>query len=194
MTAARDNEPRHAHETDVVALLQPMRWWHVQQVCTLERQVFGATTAWTPEDLYAELAAPHRWLQVLCQEEPSESGTTAGATVPGDASVGHAAAGGQVQGYVDVSVQGRDADLMTVVVAPSHRGRGFGAALLDAGIAWAREQQAHHMFLEVDPDNPAQALYASRGFSAIDRRRAYYADGRDALVMRLALQGTEGQR
>lgn len=178
---------------EVAALLQPMRWWHVGQVRELEEQVFGSTTAWTAEDLYAELAAPHRWLQVLADDTTCDDGRQGGdgPAPSGETTPAETAAVSRVVGYIDVSVQGRDADLMTVVVAPTHRGRGYGATLLDAGIDWARQREAHHMFLEVDPDNPAQALYVSRGFDVIDRRRAYYADGRDALVMRLALHERE---
>jgi ribosomal-protein-alanine N-acetyltransferase len=44
------------------------------------------------------------------------------------------------------------------------------------------------MFLEVSDRNlPARALYAAAGFAEVGRRRRYYADGSDALVLRRGL-------
>jgi ribosomal-protein-alanine N-acetyltransferase len=44
------------------------------------------------------------------------------------------------------------------------------------------------MFLEVSEANgAARALYAAAGFEEAGRRRRYYADGSDALVLRRAL-------
>ena len=141
--------------------LHPMRWWHLQDVAALERETFGVT-AWSLEQFYAELAAPGRFLRVLVAD-------------------------GQVAGYVDVAVQGRDADLMTIAVAESARGRGHGAHMLSEAKRWAAEQGAHHMFLEVADDNPAQHLYATHGFTVLDRRHGYYGEGTQAVVMRAGL-------
>ncbi len=143
------------------AQLRPMRWWHLQEVVTIERSVFGAT-AWSLEQFYAELAASGRWLQALVVE-------------------------GRVVGYVDVAVQGRDADLMTIAIAPGLRKRGLGARMLGEALRAAAEQGAHHMFLEVASTNPAQQVYAAHGFTVIDRRPAYYGDGADAVIMRASL-------
>jgi ribosomal-protein-alanine N-acetyltransferase len=44
------------------------------------------------------------------------------------------------------------------------------------------------MFLEVAERNgAARALYAAAGFAAAGRRRRYYPDGADALVLRRSL-------
>lgn len=54
--------------------------------------------------------------------------------------------------------------LEELYVAPAHRGRGLGGALLDAILALARERGA--AFLELNTgtdDHAARALYASRG-------------------------------
>ncbi len=140
--------------------LVPMRWWHLDEVVRLEQTTFGAGQgAWGHSQFYAELAAPGRWLQVLTD-------------------------GSQVWGYVDVAVVGRDADLMTIVVAPQLRGQGWGLRLLDAGRRAAAEHGADVMFLEVRADNPARRLYERAGFVRIDTRRDYYGPGEDACVMR----------
>ncbi|PZQ90519.1 MAG: bifunctional ribosomal protein alanine acetyltransferase/tRNA (adenosine(37)-N6)-threonylcarbamoyltransferase complex transferase subunit TsaD [Leifsonia xyli] len=77
-------------------------------------------------------------------------------------------------------------DIQTIAVAASARRRGIGAALLDALLAEAAARGAEEVFLEVRADNPgAEALYATRDFSRIAIRPAYYQpDGVDALVMR----------
>ena len=78
------------------------------------------------------------------------------------------------------------ADIQNIAVVESHRGRGIGAALLDAVLEWAVDQGASAIMLEVRADNVvAQSLYASRGFEVIATRAQYYQPaGIDALVMR----------
>jgi ribosomal-protein-alanine N-acetyltransferase len=47
------------------------------------------------------------------------------------------------------------------------------------------------LFLEVaEPNMAARALYAGAGAKDVGRRRRYYADGADALVLRIDLAGT----
>ncbi len=76
------------------------------------------------------------------------------------------------------------ADLHRVVVAPDHRGRGVGRALVEAGMARASEQGCRRVLLEVEHDNaPALALYRLLGFTELGRRENYYGAGRHALVM-----------
>lgn len=77
------------------------------------------------------------------------------------------------------------ADIQNIAVVESHRGRGIGAALLDAVLEWAVDQGASAIMLEVRADNVvAQSLYASRGFEVIATRAQYYQPaGIDALVM-----------
>jgi ribosomal protein S18 acetylase RimI-like enzyme len=50
-------------------------------------------------------------------------------------------------------------------VVPEMRGRGCGALLLDAVVAWAREAKARHVVLGVTcGDTPAYRLYTRAGF------------------------------
>ena len=88
-------------------------------------------------------------------------------------------------GYAGLSVNGPDADIMTIAVAPSEQGNGLGVRLLEAMLDTARERGAAQLLLEVRADNEAaQRLYARRGFEQIARRRGYYGDT-DGLIMRL---------
>lgn len=145
----------------------PMRWWHIEEVAVWEQQMFPGS-AWTPAQFWAELAAEGRWVQVALDDA------------------------GAVCGYVDVAVAGHDADLMTIAVIPPWQGHGLGGALMRAALAAATAGGAWQMFLEVRDDNPARAMYEHYGFQMLQRRRGYYADGADALVMRLRLPITDG--
>jgi [ribosomal protein S18]-alanine N-acetyltransferase len=84
-----------------------------------------------------------------------------------------------VIGYAVTALAGDTTDLQRVVVAPDRRRRGVARALLDAVLP-----QQGRVLLEVSAANDgARAFYASAGFAEIDRRRAYYRDGSDAVVM-----------
>ena len=97
--------------------------------------------------------------------------------------------GGRVVGYSVVWTAADESELANLAVDPGARGRGFGARLLDAALAAAWGRGAATMYLEVRESNEvAQALYASRGFTQVGRRRRYYRRPvEDALVLRAAL-------
>ena len=92
-------------------------------------------------------------------------------------------------GYGGVKVGGDQADVMTIGVAPQARGRGAGAAILDALLDWARQAGAAEIFLDVRPSNEgAIALYNSRGFVEIGRRPRYFRNPvEEAVEMRAPL-------
>lgn len=79
-----------------------------------------------------------------------------------------------------------EAEILTLAVAPPVRRQGRATALLRAAIAHVRGAGVRALFLEVGAGNAAaQALYAGGGFVEVGRRARYYADGSDALVLRL---------
>lgn len=85
-----------------------------------------------------------------------------------------------------------EAEILTIMVVPRERGHGIGRALLNRAIEHATEAGARYMFLEVSVSNiAAQTLYRSCDFLPVSRRRRYYADGTDALVMRLDIAPSE---
>lgn len=92
-------------------------------------------------------------------------------------------------GYGGVKVGGDQADVMTIGVAPQARGRGAGAAILDALLDWARQAGAAEIFLDVRPSNEgAIALYNSRWFVEIGRRPRYFRNPvEEAVEMRAPL-------
>jgi ribosomal-protein-alanine N-acetyltransferase len=92
-------------------------------------------------------------------------------------------------GFAVAALAADIAELESIVVAAEFRRRGIGAALLDAVLAWAREQGAQRMELEVRASNRAAiALYERADFVRDGVRRGYYRDPEeDALLMGLAL-------
>jgi ribosomal-protein-alanine N-acetyltransferase len=81
-----------------------------------------------------------------------------------------------------------EAEILTLAVVPALRRQGRARALLRAASCRAAEAGAEEMFLEVAEHNyAARALYSACGYAEIGRRRRYYPDGSDALVLRAAL-------
>ncbi len=85
-----------------------------------------------------------------------------------------------------------EAEVLTLAVAPEVRGTGIAAALLQQAAAICGAMGASALFLEVSVGNAAaRAAYDRAGFQPVGRRRAYYADLSDALVLRLGLRDAE---
>jgi ribosomal-protein-alanine N-acetyltransferase len=97
--------------------------------------------------------------------------------------------GGEVCGYVVAWFVLDEGEIGNLAVARDARRRGIGARLLDGAIAAVRASDVDTLYLEVrDSNAAARALYASRGFVEVGRRRDYYRKPReDALVLRLDL-------
>ena len=88
-------------------------------------------------------------------------------------------------GMVMARVAADEAEILTLAVHPDARRQGLGRVLLAAAGRIAASHGARAMFLEVALRNTAaRALYGEAGFAEVGRRRRYYADGDDALVMR----------
>lgn len=91
---------------------------------------------------------------------------------------------GRVVGYAIVSVAGDVADLLRIAVDPEQRRTGTASDLLADVERRASGAGADRVIVEVAATNAgAQAFYAARGYAEIARRRAYYSDGDDALVL-----------
>jgi ribosomal-protein-alanine N-acetyltransferase len=96
----------------------------------------------------------------------------------------------QPLGFALGRAQADQAEILTIAVRPGARGQGVGRALVNALLAEAAKRGALELFLEVaEPNAAARALYAGAGAKEVGRRRRYYADGADALVLRLLLKG-----
>ncbi len=92
------------------------------------------------------------------------------------------------QGFILCRSIAGEAEILTLAVSPARRRAGVGRALVETAAGVAVETGAETLFLEVADDNlAALALYAAAGFEPVGRRKAYYANGSDAVVMRRAL-------
>jgi ribosomal-protein-alanine N-acetyltransferase len=91
-------------------------------------------------------------------------------------------------GLALVRVTADEAELLTIAVTRSARRQGLGRGLLTEAMRIASGLGAAAMFLEVGFRNTAaRALYANAGFVQVGKRRGYYANGEDALVLRAPL-------
>jgi [ribosomal protein S18]-alanine N-acetyltransferase len=123
-------------------------------VAALEAEIFGAD-AWSPASVHEELTAASRQCFVAVED-------------------------GEVRGYVVVRDAGDVADLQRIAVTPVMRRRGLATRLLSACDMTAYDRT----LLEVRADNVAALrFYGREGFTEIARRRSYYADGTDVVVM-----------
>ncbi|MFF6968104.1 ribosomal protein S18-alanine N-acetyltransferase [Streptomyces anthocyanicus] len=159
------------------AALREMRWWDIDPVLRMERELFPED-AWSRGMFWSELAharGPGATRRYLVAEED-----------------------GHVVGYAGLVTSGEQADVQTIAVARDHWGTGLGARLLTELLHAATDFECTEVLLECRVDNTrAQRLYERFGFEPIGFRRGYYQPGNvDALVMRLtdpstSVPGTE---
>ncbi|MEW2249338.1 MULTISPECIES: ribosomal protein S18-alanine N-acetyltransferase [unclassified Streptomyces] len=154
-----------------------MRWWDIDPVLELERDLFPED-AWSRGMFWSELAhsrgadASRRY--VVAERD------------------------GRLLGYAGLAASGEQADVQTIAVARDQQGTGLGSRLLTELLRAATAFECAEVMLECRVDNTrAQKLYERFGFEPIGFRRGYYQPGNvDALVMRLtdpssSVQGTE---
>ncbi len=138
---------------------EPASPYHAEAMAVLHAQAFPPAERWDAAAMRAQLGSPG----VFGLLEP---------------------AGGMVLARVAAD----EAEILTLGVAPDARRQGIARGLLRAAGEHAAAKGAAALFLEVSAANlPAQALYAAAGFTEVGRRRRYYADGSDALVLRCLL-------
>jgi ribosomal-protein-alanine N-acetyltransferase len=146
-----------------VVILERFRWWHVEQVLPLERELF-APEPWTAHHFWSELGQTATRHYVVAVE------------------------GGEVVGYAGLCDYPDEAFVQTMAVAPALQGRGLGARLLLELLDEAARRGQRRVLLEVRADNgAAQRLYERHGFRRTGVRRDYYAGGVDAWVMERSL-------
>jgi ribosomal-protein-alanine N-acetyltransferase len=142
-----------------------MRWWDIEPVMQLERELFGAE-AWSDTMFWSELAEhTSRWYLVAEDD-------------------------GAVVGYAGLcAYPPHEAYVQTIAVAAARQGQGLGTTLLGMLIDEARRRGCRQLDLEVRADNDgAIAMYERHGFVRIGVRRGYYQpSGTDAVVMRKEL-------
>ena len=93
-------------------------------------------------------------------------------------------------GYAVVWIVGNEAELHWLEIFEDFRGRGLGRELLKFLLEELKGRGVKKLHLEVSEKNlPALGLYKSFGFHEVGRRKNYYPDGSDAILMELPLEG-----
>ena len=146
--------------------LVPMDRSHIKEIAQLERECFS--DPWSEASLEEELYNP--LASFIVAQRPD----------------------GAVLGYAGLHAVMDEGYIDNIAVREDYRGQGIADDLLDV---FVRFGQAHLAFLtlEVRASNyPAIALYGSRGFRGVGRRKNYYEHPKeDAVIMTLDLTGEE---
>ncbi len=87
-------------------------------------------------------------------------------------------------GLISCSATDYDADIESITIAEEYRRNGFAKALLGLLEVKLKEKNIEKVFLEVRESNtPAKNLYLGAGYNEIHKRKKYYSDGEDAVIM-----------
>ena len=152
MSAAAPDRP-------AILAIEPMRWWDIDAVTVLERQLFPGDSPWTPGMFWAELAAGHHY-------------------------VVHRDPGAAVRRVRRARRWVRTPP--TCRPSGSRRRPSTAASAARCCVTCSPWPRSLPVMLEVRTDNVAAiALYESEGFERIGVRRRYYQpSGADAFTMR----------
>lgn len=127
-------------------------------------------------------------LERACSPAPwSEASVAAELARPGAVALA-ANRGGTVAGFALFLVAGDEAELLRIAVDPAERLRGVARRLAAAGLRRLRDRGVSACHLELRADDPgALRFYRTLGFELAGRRRRYYRDRCDALLLRRRL-------
>jgi [ribosomal protein S18]-alanine N-acetyltransferase len=97
--------------------------------------------------------------------------------------------GRKIIGFAVSRMAADEAEILSIVVAASHRGRGLSRDLLLTHLGHLAGRGVRTVFLEVEENNqPARRLYERAGFAVAGRRERYYqqpgGEQLNALLMR----------
>ena len=97
--------------------------------------------------------------------------------------------GRTVIGFAVSRIAADEAEILSIAVAPGHRGRGLSRDLFLTHLGHLAGRGVQTVFLEVEENNqPARKLYERAGFAVAGRRERYYKEAGgvelNALVMR----------
>lgn len=141
-------------------------------IAALEQEAFGSD-AWSDallaEGLSGRVPGALYLVATFASAEPSSSV---------EATIGYAAA----SLFADVG------EVQRIAVSAAHRRTGVASALLQRVEEEARLRYSERLLLEVRDDNAAAlAFYSRQGFTEVNRRPRYYADGTTAIVLQRRL-------
>ena len=147
--------------------LRPPGPFDLDEIARIESESFPIP--WKRDFFASELVEPHRYLRVLASEDGGEP---------------------RIGGYLFAVSLYEEFHINKIATDARLRRQGWGRLLFEDALGRARSIGATAMTLEVRVSNAAaRTFYASYGFTEAYRRRAYYQDGVDALVLVHALEG-----
>ncbi len=145
--------------------LRPGGPFDLDEVARIEEESFPAP--WRRDFFASELVEPHRYIRVLAREEGGEP---------------------RIGGYLFAVSLYEEFHINKIATDRRLRQQGYGRMLLEDALARARSMGSTAVTLEVRVSNAAaRQFYKSYGFAEAYRRRGYYQDGEDALVLVLPL-------
>lgn len=145
--------------------LRPAGPFDLDEVARIESESFPIP--WKREFFASELVEPHRYIRVLARDDGGAP---------------------RIGGYLFAVALYEEFHINKIATDLRLRKQGHGRALLEDALARARSAGSTAITLEVRVSNSAaREFYKSYAFTEAYRRRAYYQDGEDALVLVLPL-------
>lgn len=124
-------------------------------------QIFGAH--WSAAQIQSELAQPAGHV-LVCDEQ------------------------GVIAGFIAFRCAAGVGEILNLAVRPDKLRRGAGTLLVRGALEFMRRQGPVQLSLEVNERNlPARALYEKTGFAVLARRKKFYNNADDALIMGINL-------
>lgn len=94
----------------------------------------------------------------------------------------------EIVGFAGLMIIIDEANIMNIVTKKVKRNLGIGSKLLENLIQFSKEKNQKSITLEVDEqNNPAIKLYEKYNFKIVGKRKNYYHNNNDALLMTLFL-------
>ncbi|MGL4515771.1 MAG: GNAT family N-acetyltransferase [Shewanella sp.] len=161
--------------------IRPVLKSELSAVYELEREIFGEHSY--PDFFFRQAFdcwPAHFWVAVDANRGEAKD-EAANVTVANTALAVNAAA---VHGYLLCAQSGSPECMwiLSVAVSAAKRGQGLGRGLLMQCLAQL-PPTVRRLYLTVDPNNPAQALYRQLGFVATTLEADYFGAGADRIVM-----------
>jgi ribosomal-protein-alanine N-acetyltransferase len=136
----------------------PMSEEDLEQVLAIE--ISSYPQPWNRDHFLDELKSPHAFPQSAFNRD------------------------GRLMGYICPMQILDEGHILDVAVDPVFRGQGVGRLLVEHVLTRCREKGAEFVSLEVRPSNhSALSLYRQIGFVEVGRRKRYYENGEDAILM-----------
>jgi ribosomal-protein-alanine N-acetyltransferase len=87
---------------------------------------------------------------------------------------------------LEISFVDSFAHLLKIIIHPTERQKGLGMCLINEGLRQLKERSIKTIFLEVEENNiSAIKIYQHAGFKIIHKKKQFYSNGADALIMTL---------